>query len=50
MTATELIKSTLPYLQALSGFILLFGAIACAEELIGLVRKATAAVNRRRGW
>lgn len=48
MSAQDLIGASMQYLLALSPFALVFSVVACAEQLIGLVKKAAAV--KRRGW
>lgn len=50
MTAQELIEASVQYILMLSPFALVFTVIACAEQLIGLVKKAANAGRNLRGW
>lgn len=51
MSATDMIDASFRYLLALAPFALVFSAIACADQLVDLVKRA-ASVRRsdNRGW
>lgn len=51
MNAQDLIQASMQYLLWLSPFALVFSVVACADQLISLVKKAAIASNRNsRGW
>jgi len=49
MTAADLIAASLDYIAALAPFALVYAVIACAEQLVGLIRKAAGVYQSRRG-
>jgi len=50
MTASDLIGASMDYIAALAPFALVYAVIACAEQLVGLLKKAASVYQGRRGW
>lgn len=49
MTASDLIGASMDYIAALAPFALVYAVIACAEQLVGLLKKAASVYQSRRG-